>query len=434
MEKNPRYVCLLILDKVFNEKAYSNLILDKYLSDYKLKEVDKKLVTEIVYGTIKYKLSIDMIISNFAKQINEKHISTNILRSAIYQLKYLTKIPEYAVLNESVEIAKKVCKNRSNFINAILRNYLRNKENVKEKNTLEYEYSFPTWMINLFKKHYPSKYINIMESLNKRGQTYYRVNSNKISKEDFINKYKEEFEIENLKEFKNAIKINALVNVKEQKLYKEGILSVQDLSSQLACEVLEVRENDVVIDLCASPGGKTGYVGELSKDSGKIISCDIYDHKVNILKKNAQRLGLQSVKCLKNDATKLREDFLGLANKVILDAPCSGLGVIKKKPEIKWFKKPNELKEIIKIQKNIINIACKYLKPGGVLLYTTCTINKDENENIVKFFLENNKDFVLEKIDDSIFGNLDFENNHGMITLFPSNLNDGFFISKIRRI
>ena len=433
MIKNSRHLCVIVLDRVFNDKSYSNLILDKYLSENELKEVDNKLVTEIVYGTIKYKSTIDIIISNFVKKLDENHISTIILRSAIYQLKYLDKIPEYAVLNESVEIAKKMCKNKSNFINGVLRNYLRNKENIKIKNTLEFEYSFPTWMITLFKNQYPSKYIDIMNSLNERGQTCYRINSIKSSKRDFIEK-NNEFKIEELNEFKNAIKINNLNNIKAQELYKQGILSVQDLSSQLACEALEPITGEVIIDLCAAPGGKSGYLGELIGDVGKIISCDIYKQKISIIMKNFKRLGLKSVECLINDATVFNNKLLNLGDKVLLDAPCSGLGVIKKKPEIKWFKKQQDLKEIIKIQEKIIRVACEYVKPGGILMYTTCTLNKDENENVVYKFLEENKNFKLENINSELFVNLSYENNNGMITLLPGRLNDGFFISKIRRL
>ncbi len=434
MINNARYVSVLILDQVLNKKAYSNLALKENLDRYNLKDVDKKLVTEIVYGTIKFKLSIDNVIRNFVKKIDENHISTIILRSAIYQLKYLDKIPEYAVLNESVEISKKLCRNKSGFINGVLRNYLSNKDNIKSnKNTLQDEYSFVAWMIKLFKNQYPKNYIDLMASLNERGETCYRINSLKFSKEQFLKKFKD-LGLKDVEGFRNAVKINGSSNISDNDLYKDGLLSVQNLSSQLVCEILDPKEGENIIDLCAAPGGKTTYIAELIKDNGKIISCDIHNHRVELIKNSAKRLNLKSIDCFVNDATLVNERFIDLADKVLLDAPCSGLGVIKKKPEIKWFKNQSDLEEIIYIQRKIISIASKYVKSNGILMYTTCTLNKNENEQIIKEFLKENNNFIIEPIDTKIFGDLKFENNNGMITLFPGQLNDGFFMSKLKRI
>jgi len=205
------------------------------------------------------------------------------------------------------------------------------------------------------------------------------------------------------------------------------------LSSQIACEILNPKEGDVIIDLCASPGGKSTYIAELSNDKCKLISCDIYDHKIDLIKNSANRLKLSSIDCFINDATILNEKFIDKADKVLVDAPCSGLGVINKKPEIKWFKNTYDLKEIIDIQRKIIFNASRYVKSNGVLMYTTCTLNKNENEDIIKWFLETNNDFILESIDDYDFSNLFFENNKGMITIFPTELSNGFFITKLRK-
>lgn len=433
-KKNPRYLSVLILNKIFNDKSYSNLVLKKYFEKYDLEDVDKRFITEIVYGTIKYKLSIDNIIISFVKKFYKDHISTIILRSAIYQLKYLDKVPEYAILNESVEVSKLLCDDKSKFINGVLRNYLRNKEIIKNrKNTLQDEYSFATWMINLFKKQYPKEYINLMSSLNERGDTCYRVNSLKYFKEDFLHKFIK-VKIENLEQFRNALKIRSVSDVTNSYLYREGLLSIQDLSSQLVCEILNPRVGDTIIDLCAAPGGKSTYIAELIRDNGKIISCDLYGHKIKLIKNNIFRLGIKSIECFVNDATIVNDNFLNLADKVLLDAPCSGFGVIKRKPEIKWFKNQSDLEEIISVQKKMINIASKYVKKNGILMYTTCTLNRDENQNIINNFLSNNKNFVIEEIDVTLFRDLKIENINNMITLFPSKLNDGFFMCKLRKI
>ena len=423
MIENARYLSTVILDEVLNNGAYSNITLKKYLGSSNLKENDKSLVTEIVYGTLKYKLSIDNIIFNFVRKVDERDISTIILRSSIYQLKYLDRIPDYAVLNESVELSKYLCKNKSKFINGVLRNYLRNKDDIKlKKNTLQDEYSFATWMIKLIKKNYPNKYIDIMDKLNKRAETCYRINSLKISKSEFINKFKE-LEVEDLSGFRNAIRIKNISNIPSTYLYNCGMLSIQDLSSQLSCEILDPKENDVIIDLCAAPGGKSSYIAELIRDKGKIISCDIHNHRLDLIKKSVNRLGIKCVECILNDATVMNSKFLNLADKVVLDVPCSGIGVINKKPEIKWFKNHSDLEEIISVQRKIIETSSLYVKEGGILLYTTCTLNRFENEFLVSEFLERHKEFVIEDIGEEIFVGLDFEKNSGMLTLFPSDLN-----------
>ncbi|BAK81062.1 16S rRNA (cytosine(967)-C(5))-methyltransferase RsmB [Candidatus Arthromitus sp. SFB-rat-Yit] len=434
MINNLRYDCVIILNNVLNGGAYSNITLKDYLDKSDLKYIDKKLVTEIVYGTIRYKLTIDGILSKFVKKLDQNDISTIILRSAIYQLKYLDKIPEYSVLNESVEVAKKLCRNKSGFVNGVLRSYLRNKKLIDGyKNTLQYEYSFSSWMIKLFKDQYSKNYISLMEALNKRSETCYRVNSKIISKKDFIEKFGDEFKIEDIDGFKNAIKIKSLINISQSELYKNSFISVQGLSSQVACEILNPIEDDVIIDLCAAPGGKSTYIAELSKDKCKIISCDVYDHRIELIKNSARRLKLNSIDYFINDATILNEKFIDKADKVLVDAPCSGLGVINKKPEIKWFKNISDLKEIINIQRKIILNASRYVKSSGVLMYTTCTLNKNENEEIIKWFLRSNSDFVVEEIEDYHFGNLYFENENGMVTIFPSEVNNGFFITKLRK-
>lgn len=434
MLKNLRYISVLILDKIFKDKAYSNLVLKNYLEKYSLKDVDKKLVTEIVYGTIKYKLSIDNILNKFVKKIDEKDISVMILRSALYQLNYLDRVPKYAVLNESVEISKKLCKFKSSFVNGVLRNYLRNKDVIKNsKNTLEQEYSFVSWMVKLFKNQFPNDYIDIMKSLNGRAEVCYRINSYKISKEELFDKFQNlKFEIIN--DSRNAINIKNLSNVFEDEVYKKGFITVQDLSSQIVCEIMNPVENDFILDLCGAPGGKSTYLAELIKDNGKIISCDLHEHKINLISQNAKRLGLKSLELKLNDALVLNKSFVGCFDKVLLDAPCSGLGVIRKKPEIKWFKNQEDLEQIINIQRKMVEISSKYVKVGGILMYTTCTLNKNENENIVNEFLKNNENFVLEELNLDLFCGLKIKLNENMVTLLPSEFNDGFFISKLRRI
>ncbi|SHE60198.1 16S rRNA (cytosine(967)-C(5))-methyltransferase RsmB [Clostridium fallax] len=438
---NSRKIIVEILDKVFFEKTYSNLELGKRLNESSLNDKDKALVTEIVYGTIKYKLYIDSIIKNFVNSIDDIDPKViNILRSAIYQIKFLDRVPDYAVVNEAVNLTKEIDSSLTSFINGVLRNYLRNKDNITiktlgTKEKLSIEYSFPKWIIQKFLKQYGLEETErILRGLNSIPDVTIRVNSLKGDYDDVFSELEEAgYEVEEGVVCPEAIKISRGKNIEKNPLFNEGKITVQDESAMLVAPLMDLEEDMKVLDICSAPGGKTTHISELMNNKGEVYAFDIYDHKLDLIKENAGRLGLSNIKTEIMDGTKINSDFINFADRVLIDVPCSGLGIIRKKPEIKWNKTNKDVEELIVIQKQIMENAWNYLKKGGVMLYSTCTLNKEENEDNIEWFLKKNKDAVIEDI---YVGKLDniIYNNDKTITVLPNKNMDGFFIAKLKKI
>lgn len=438
---NSRKIIVEILDKVFFEKTYSNLELGKRLNESSLNDKDKALVTEIVYGTIKYKLYIDSIIKNFVNSIDDIDPKViNILRSAIYQIKFLDRVPDYAVVNEAVNLTKEIDSSLTSFINGVLRNYLRNKDNITiktlgTKEKLSIEYSFPKWIIQKFLKQYGLEETErILRGLNSIPDVTIRVNSLKGDYDDVFSELEEAgYEVEEGVVCPEAIKISRGKNIEKNPLFNEGKITVQDESAMLVAPLMDLEEDMKVLDICSAPGGKTTHISELMNNKGEVYAFDIYDHKLDLIKENAERLGLSNIKTEIMDGTKINSDFINFADRVLIDVPCSGLGIIRKKPEIKWNKTNKDVEELIVIQKQIMENAWNYLKKGGVMLYSTCTLNKEEDEDNIEWFLKKNKDAVIEDI---YVGKLDniIYNNNKTITVLPNKNMDGFFIAKLKKI
>ena len=439
---NAREVAVNTVMQVLEEKAYSNIVLNRNLNESSLESKDKGLVTELVYGTIKYKYSIDKILKKYLdKNFDriDKYI-LNILRVCIYQLRYLDKIPAFAAVNEGVELAKKkVSTGASKLVNGVLRNYIRNKndkfyneDNIYEK--LAFVYSYPQWMVKLFINQYGENIAeNILKGLNNRPSVTVRVNS---IKSEFDEVYDElvnlGYDIEEGCIVPEAIRINKGSSIESNKLFQEGKITVQDESAMLVATVMELKDNMTVLDLCSAPGGKTTHIGELMNNTGKVLAFDIYDHKLDLIKSNVDRLGLSNIEAQILDATEFRSEYENYADRVLIDVPCSGLGIIRKKPEIKYTKKEKELKEIQTIQRKILENASKYVKVGGNLLYSTCTINKDENEKNIRWFLKNHDNFKVKTINFGSAENLVYD-ELGCVTVLPNEYMDGFFIANLYR-
>ncbi|MDU2158941.1 16S rRNA (cytosine(967)-C(5))-methyltransferase RsmB, partial [Clostridium sp.] len=221
--------------------------------------------------------------------------------------------------------------------------------------------------------------------------------------------------------------------IEDNQLFKEGLITVQDESAMLVAPLLDLKEGDKVLDLCAAPGGKTTHIAELLANSGEVLAFDLHENKLSLIEENAKRLGLNNIVCKAMDATKLNSDYISYGDKVLIDVPCSGLGIIRKKPEIKWNKTRQQLKDLVPIQREIMENAWQYLKPGGTLVYSTCTLNKEENEENLKWFLSKHNDAEIEKI--YIGNNNNFiYNGDGSLTILPNDSMDGFFIGKIKKI
>ena len=435
-----RSVAVEVVKKVFCDNAYSSIVLNKYLNKSDLNKKDRALITELVYGTLKYKYTIDCILKNFIKSNLEKMNKDilNMLRISIYQLKYLDKIPEFAVVNEAVEFSKNISMKLSKLVNGVLRNYLRNKDNLcftdkgDKIDRICFEYSFPGWMAELFINQYGEDLGKcIMNSLNIVPKVTVRINTLKTDykcawDELSINGY----DVKKGNVYKNAIIINKGSNIEMNPLFKKGHITVQDESAMLASYFMDVKENITVLDLCSAPGGKSCHIGELMKNTGNVYCYDLYESKLSLVRNNAERLGVKNIICKKLNATEYLEKLENTADRVLVDVPCSGLGIIRKKPEIKWNKKENSMKNLIEIQRKIILNAAKYVKTGGKLVYSTCTLNKEENEENINWFVSQNSQYKLDKLYCGEFPNIIYH-KEGYMTILPDNHMDGFFIARL---
>lgn len=437
-----REVAVNTVMQVFENKAYSNIALNKNLNESNLIDKDKGLATELVYGTIKYKYSIDKILKTFLDKKFDKtdKYVLNLLRVCIYQLRYLDKIPEFAAVNEGVNLAKKhVSVGASKLVNGVLRNYLRDRDkkyydedNFSEK--LAFIYSYPQWMVKLFVSQYGEEIgEKILEGLNKRPSVTLRVNSTKTDYEQVADELRKNgYNVEEGVICPEAIRIVKGSSVEDNPLFREGILTVQDESAMLVAPAMDLEEGMTILDLCSAPGGKTTHIAELMNNTGKVYGFDIYEHKLQLIKNNCDRLGLNTIELGILDATERSEKLKESGDRVLIDVPCSGLGIIRKKPEIKYTKREKELKEIVAIQRKIMENAAGYVKKGGILLYSTCTINKDENENNIQWFLKKFQGFQVEPLNFGKVENVIYDEK-GCVTVLPNEYMDGFFIAKLKR-
>lgn len=394
-----------VLFAVESKKQYSNIALNNYIKNDN--PDSQGFVRELVYGVLENKLLIDYYISKFIKgRIKDvRRQDLVILRMGIYQIKFMDSVPNYAAVDECVKLAKKFAKGRDKFINGVLRSFLREGENIllPDKNAdpvkyLSIKYSYEKWIIEMWLKSYELDFVeNLLIAGNKRPPVTVRVNLLKGDRKLCGNKLKEKgFEVEecHLADTGMYVKGEKLL---DNELYKKGYFSVQDEASQMVSKWLEAEEGNMVVDVCAAPGGKSLSVAESMKNTGTVISQDIYEKKVMGISKEAERLGVSNLKVKSWDATRLREELVGKCHRVIADVPCSGLGVLRRKPEIKYNKNFEEVNKLPELQLKILETASRYLKAGGKMIYSTCTINSLENEGVVKAFIDRNSEFEVIK-------------------------------------
>jgi len=436
---NCRKLAVKILDRVLNEGAYSNIILSKELNEAELNDKDKALLTELVYGVLRRKKTLDIIISNFVKDIKLMNKDTlNILRVAIYQMNFLDKIPSYAACNEAVEEAKEISEGDSKLVNGILRNFTKNPDDIEvQGNKIDeyaYKFSFEPWMIRLLIKQYgESVSKKIMSGLNQIPQVSVRINEIKSDYDEVFEELEKlEYEIEEGAVCPEAISIKGGKSIENNPLFKDGKITVQDESAMIIAPLLELEEGMTVLDLCSAPGGKTTHIAEILQNTGKVLAFDIHESKLGLIKENCERLGITNVEVNTNDATKLNPELIASSDRILIDVPCSGIGIIRKKPEIKWNKTRNDLREIIQVQRDIMENAWMYLNDGGIMIYSTCTLNKEENEENIEWFLTKHKDCSIKKIFIGKQDNLVY-NRTGYLTIMPNESMDGFFVAKLEK-
>lgn len=397
---NARKIAVKALIQVSNNKAYSNITLNKAFADNKPSSNEKALATALFYGVLDRKISIEYILSLFIKKPLKKitPITLEALRIAVFQIYFMDKIPESAAVNESVNIVKgSKEKFNASFVNAVLRNVLREKPQFPQDDSvksLSVRYSCPEWIINSFVTDYGT---DVAKELLRQSllnpPVILRVNTIKTDAKNLADKLSREgINCEIIDE--NAINILGGIDVKQSKCYHEGLFHIQDLASQLSIAKFDLMSDMRVLDLCSAPGGKSFTAAGVMKNKGEILAFDLYDKRVELINNGAKRLGFDIIKAQSGDATRFNSQ-IGLFDAVICDVPCSGLGVIRRKPEIK-YKDCEDFNELQITQLKILENSSKYLKPSGKILYTTCTLRKAENEAIVSAFLDKNREFKLQ--------------------------------------
>ncbi len=426
-----REIALKTLYKIDKEQAYSNIVLNDEIKQNRNKINDKDigLISEIVYGVTTWKLTIDEIIKKYSK-IRLKKISPwilNILRMGTYQIIFLDKIPKSAAVNESVNLAKRYGHaSSSNFTNAILRKI--EKEDYEEffqiKDDVERiskTTSMPVWIIEeLMKNNTIEEVEEICKNLNLRPEIIIRINKLKTTKEEIMRKLEDaNIEYREIPDMEDFLVLNKIKNIENLSLFKEGLFTIQDASAGLTAIVLNPQEDENVLDACSAPGGKTTYVAELMHNKGKIEAWDIHEHRTKLVEKNAERLGIKIINTDVKNSSEYEEKYKEKFDRILLDVPCMGIGVIKRKPDIKWQRKKEDIEEISQLQSKILETCSKYLKRGGYLVYSTCSILKGENEDIVNDFIKNNSDFEIVK--------------SGLFNIKPDKEKDGFFICKLHK-
>ena len=439
---NSRKIVFEALIKI-EEGGYSNIVISNALDKNELSDRDRAFSSALFYGVLERAITLDKIISEFSTQKASKlsvYVKTA-LRMGIYQLVFMDKIPDSAAVNESVNLVKRTKASRySGFVNGVLRNISRtDKEKLLDfsfvqqtDKRLSFEYSVPDWMAGLFIKNYGEDFTrDMLCAFNGRNSTVLRVNTLKIQPEDFVSELKKSginAEISDI--CKTAVIVDGSGAVDKIYGYNEGLFHVQDTASQLCCEALGVKPGMRLLDICAAPGGKSFTLAENLKNDGEILSLDLHESKLPLITGGARRLGITCIKTFRNDATVFNGE-LGLFDAVLCDAPCSGLGIIAKKPEIR-YKNVAILDFLSDMQYVILCNASRYVKRGGRLVYSTCTLNPEENERTAERFLSENPEFEAVGILPNV--KRVFEKADNMLTLFPNiHDTDGFFISAFER-
>lgn len=390
-----RAIALDVLIKYQNEQSYLNITLNDYLQNSSLSREDKDLATRIVYGTVQNKLYLEYQLAPYIENKKVKGRELMILLMSLYQLIFLDKVPDYAIIDEAVQLAKKRDSFAGKFVNAILRNYLRDgKREVNETDRfkkLSIETSHPLWIVKMLSKQYDFDTAKkICEHDNTTPTRAARVNTLKTTKAKLLED--SSFSEANLSPDGLLYKAGNIANTS---YFKDGLVTIQDESSQMVAPLLDPQKGDYVLDMCCAPGSKTTHLAALMDNQGKIVAYDLFDHKIKLVEANLKRLGVSNVELHVGDATLLKEQFdMETFDKILLDAPCSGLGVMKRKPEIKYHDS-SAMDTIIPLQAKLLDNAYYLLKKNGKMVYSTCTVNKKENELMIKQFVDKYPDMKI---------------------------------------
>mgnify|MGYP003289581639 CR=1 FL=1 len=419
---NVRKLALDAIEKITEKQAFSNIVVNEYLTKFELSTEDRALFTNVVYGTVQNLIAIDYYLAPYIKKKQKAWVKC-LLEMSAYQLIYLD-IAEYAVVNEAVNIANMKDRQIGSFVNAVLRNLLREPlrslEGLDEINYLSIKYSHPAWLVAFLLKDYSFEVVEkiLIENSDVHDGAI-RVNTLKASKKEVMRLLDEE----GVSYTDSSLVENGLIihgSIVNNKLFTTGRVTVQDIASQMVAEVANPAEGSHILDLCSAPGGKVSHLASIMNNTGVIFACDIYPHKIKLMEKSFKRLGVTNVKTQLIDARNVSNYVEEKSfDYVMADAPCSGLGVLSHKVDLKYNIDPKSIEEIAYLQEEILESTASLVKIGGYYVYSTCTINKDENEYQIEKFLRRHPEFT--KVEERKI--LPFENHI-----------DGFYICKMRRI
>lgn len=443
-----REMALEVLKAVEEEGAYANLALNYILEKNRPGKLDRAFATELSYGVLRSLNTLDWILGQFVKQplSSQTPAVRNILRLGVYQLMFMDRVPPSAACNEGAEMARKyghpgIVK----FVNGVLRNVARRKAGIAfpplAENPVEHislKYSHPVWLVKGWLEEFGiEKTVSLCRADNERAPNTVRANTLRITRRELAESLRGEgLTVKETALAPEGLKIEGFLSLGALAAFKEGLFQVQDESSMLAGAALAPVPGSVVIDCCGAPGGKTTHLAQLMENRGEILAVDIHPHRLELLKQNSGRLGITIVKDLTGDARELPQRFRSYADFVLVDAPCSGLGVLRRRPDARWRKEPGQIAELAALQAEILDAAARCVRPGGVMVYSTCTITREENLGQVEDFLSKHSDFEPEALTSLLPRELDFDGSlaRGFVQILPGwNEMDGFFMARMKK-
>ena len=441
-----REIALHILKAVEADGAYANLALNRALEAYRPTKLDRAFATELAYGTLRTLNTLDWITARFLKQpLGAQTVwIRNILRLGVYQLFYMDKVPPGAACNEAVELAKKFgTPGAVRFVNGVLRNIARQKDQIEfpafQEDPVAHislKYSHPTWMVERWLTEFgPENTVALCRANNTIPPNTVRTNTLKISREALSDRLTQEGLSVRQTEFApDGLQIDGFLSIRSLPAFQHGLFQIQDESSMLVAHAVNPAHGSRVLDVCSAPGGKTTHMAQLMQNEGTIQALDIHPHKLDLVAENCRRLGITNVETRLLDGRDLPGPFAAWADYVLVDAPCSGLGVLRRRPDARWRKEPGQISGLVRLQESILAGAAQCVRPGGVLVYSTCTITYEENLGQVLGFLAHHPDFALEDLRPFMPAGLGEKTAQGYLEIYPHIHNmDGFFIARMRR-
>ncbi|MFZ1080566.1 MAG: 16S rRNA (cytosine(967)-C(5))-methyltransferase RsmB [Candidatus Kryptoniota bacterium] len=438
-----REVAIKVLSRIERTDSYLDKILDFEMKSPDLSRLDRAFLTELVNGTIRWKLKIDYVIMQFYRgdyyklDINVK----NAIRLALYQLMFLQGIPQSAAVNEAVKFVKKLRgQSSANIVNAILRTAIR-KANLIEYPAVDDDpvkalstiHSFPSWLVRRFIDRFGIfETEQLLIALNDRPRLSVRVNTNRISTDQLAAEFRDHgMEVSCGKFIPNFLYVDGLSRIGDIESFKAGQFTVQDEGAGIVSILLDPKRGERILDICAAPGGKTTHILELTNGDVDLTAVEKYDHRICLIQSALDRLGYNNAKVVVANGTDYTDEVL--FDKILVDAPCTGFGAIRKKPDSKWKRDPQDITNLTKIQTGLLDNVSRLLKPNGVIVYSTCTIEAEENQEVVQTFLTNHPGFVIEPAD--LFVNKALMGREGFVEIFPHRHDiDGCFAARIRKV